>query len=171
MPSVATPLARRVEARASRDRDFAAAVNALLQAPSSPSGQLEMVAAAFLNQQRREAVVRSFVEGSLPTPTVQTLLGMGSPQAVHRLRSRGKIIGAAVGNQTWFPAWQFDPDRLRPDLSRILEAALRLSGDPLAIDRTLRLAHDELDGLSISEALRRPAMAETAWQLLAAVGA
>lgn len=111
------------------------------------------------------------MEGALPTPKVQALLGLASPQAVHRLRSRGKLIGAAVGNQTWFPAWQFDSDRIRPDLGRILEAVQQFSTDPLAVDRVLRLEHEELDGLSIAEALRRPALADIAWRVLTAVGA
>ena len=54
----------------------------------------------------------------MPTPKVQELLGLGSPQAVHRLRTRGKLLGRAVGNRTWFPAWQFDDDRVRPDLPK-----------------------------------------------------
>jgi hypothetical protein len=115
--------------------------------------------------------VRDFVEGALPTPKVQALLGLGSPQAVHRLRSRGRIVGAAVGNQTWFPAWQFDTDRVRSDLPRILETTRDFSTDPFAIDRVMRLAQDDFEGLSIAEALRRPTLAERAWQLLAAVGA
>ena len=169
--STATPLARQVEARARRDPDFAAVVNLLLRAPIVPSGQLEQLAAGAVNQQRRQNVVRDFVEGALPTPKVQALLGLASPQAVHRLRSRGKLIGAAVGNQTWVPAWQFDSDRIRPDLGRILEAVQQFSTDPLAVDRVLRLEHEELDGLSIAEALRRPALADIAWRVLTAVGA
>jgi hypothetical protein len=137
----------------------------------SPFGRLERVAAATLNDQRRVAVVHDFVEGSLPTPKVQAILGLGSPQAVHRLRSRGKLIGAAVGNQTWFPAWQFDSDRICADLPRVLELINHFSNDAFAIDRVMRLAQDDLDGLSIAEALRRPALAEEAWRLLAAVGA
>ena len=126
---------------------------------------------ASVNDQRRGAVVRDFVAGSLATPTVQAVLGLGSPQAVHRLRSRGKIIGAAVGNQTWFPAWQFDGDRVRPDMARILEVVRPFTADPLALDRVMRLARDDLDGLSIAAALLRPDLAERSWRLLAAVGA
>ncbi len=171
VPVAAAPLAQQVEARALRDPAFAQVLDALLEAPMSPSGRLQLVAAASLNDQRRGAVVRDFVDGSLPTPRVQALLGLGSPQAVHRLRTRGKLIGAAVGNQTWFPSWQFDGDRRRPDLPRILEVVARFSTDPFAIDRVLRLAQNDLDGLSIAEALGRPALAESAWRLLAAVGA
>ena len=171
VPVAAAPLASQLEARARRDPAFARVLDALLEAPTSPSGRLQQVAASTLNEQRRGAVRRDFVEGSLPTPKVQALLGLGSPQAVHRLRSRGRLVGAAVGNQTWFPAWQFDTDRVRPDLPRILELARRFSTDPFALDRVMRLDRDDLDGLSIAEALRQPALAEAAWRLLTAVGA
>ncbi|MGA9488875.1 MAG: hypothetical protein WBV80_01305, partial [Mycobacterium sp.] len=97
-------------------------------------------------------------------------LGLHSPQAVHRLRSRGKLLGSAVGNQTWFPAWQFDSDRLRTDLPKILELLTRFTSDPFAADRVMRLTHDELGGSSIAEALRRRKTADIAWRMLAAVG-
>jgi hypothetical protein len=171
MAVAVAPLVRQVEARARIDPAFAEVVDTLLDTQTSPVGQLERVAAESVNDQRRGAVVRDFVEGSLPTPNVQAVLGLGSPQAVHRLRSRGKIIGAAVGNQTWFPAWQFDGDRVRPDMPRILEVVRPFTADPLAVDRVMRLARDDLDGLSIAAALRRPDLAEGAWRLLAAVGA
>jgi hypothetical protein len=76
-----------------------------------------------------------------------------------------------VGNQTWFPAWQFDDGRLRPDLPRILELLTQFTSDPLAADRIMRLRHDALRGASIAAALRRPETADTAWRMLAAVGA
>jgi hypothetical protein len=164
-------LARQVAERARNDAGFAEVLDALLEAPTGPQGTLERIAASSLNAERRGALVREFVEGSLPTPKVQERLGLHSPQAVHRLRSRGKLLGSAVGNQTWFPAWQFDADRLRTDLPRILELLSEFTSDPLAADRIMRLTHDELGGSSIAEALRRPKTAEVAWQMLAAVGA
>lgn len=136
-----------------------------------PQGTLEHIAAQALNDQRRAAVVRDFVESALPTPKVQELLGLGTPQAVHRLRSRGKLLGTAVGNRTWFPAWQFDDDRLRPDLPQILELLARFTSDPLAADRIMRITHDELGGASIAQALRHAQTAATAWRMLAALGA
>ena len=90
---------------------------------------------------------------------------------MHRLRSRGKLIGSAVGNHTYFPAWQFDADRVRTDLPRILELLSAFTADPLAADRIMRLKHDELGGVSIAEALRRPKTADAAWRMLAAIGA
>jgi hypothetical protein len=171
MPYAVAPLVRQVEERARRDSGFAQILHALIGAPTVPHGTLEHIAARKLNDQRRASVVQDFVKGAVPTSKVQQLLGFRSPQAVHRLRSRGKVLGVAVGNQTWFPAWQFDKDRLRPDLPRILELLARFTSDPLAADRIMRIAHDELAGKSIAEALRRTKTADTAWRMLAALGA
>lgn len=171
MSAAIAPLARQIAERARTEPGFAEVLDAVLKAPIAPQGTLERIAAGSLNEERRGALAHEFVDGALPTPTVQQRLGLRSPQAVHRLRSRGKLLGSAVGNQTWFPAWQFDSDRLRPDLPRILELLARFTSDPMAADRIMRLTHDELDGASIAEALRRPGTVDTAWQLLAAVGA
>ena len=171
MPTAVAPLARELEARAQRDSGFAQLLDALLQAPTKPEGTLERVAARSLNAQRRTALVQDFVAGALPTSRVQGLLGFRSPQAVHRLRTRAKLLGKAVGNQTWFPAWQFDRDRLRPDLPQILELLSRFTSDPFVADRIMRIKHDELGGVSIAEALRRRKTSDVAWRMLAAVGA
>jgi hypothetical protein len=171
MSTAVAPLARQVAERARTEPGFAEVLDAVLKAPIAPLGTLERIAAGSLNEQRRGALVHEFVDGSLPTPKVQQRLGLQSPQAVHRLRSRGKLLGSAVGNQTWFPAWQFDSDRLRTDLPKILELLARFTSDPLAADRVMRLTHDELGGSSIAEALRRRKTADIAWRMLAAVGA
>ncbi|HET9874971.1 MAG TPA: hypothetical protein VFQ37_04305 [Mycobacterium sp.] len=171
MPSTVAPLAREVAERARQDAGFAEVLDAILAAPTAPQGTLEHIAAQRLNEQRRRTLVQDFIAGALPTPKVQTLLGLGSPQAVHRLRSRGRLLGTAVGNRTWFPAWQFDDDRLRPDLPRILELLARFTTDPLAADRVMRLTHGELGGASIAAALRRPQTADTGWRMLTALGA
>ncbi|WP_046319242.1 hypothetical protein [Mycobacterium sp. UM_Kg1] len=171
MPTAVAPIARQVAERARTDAGFAQVLDALLDAPTAPQGTLERIAAHALNDQRRAAVIDDFVAGGLPTPKVQELLRLGTPQAVHRLRSRGKLIGAAVGNQTWFPAWQFDDARPRPDLPQILELLGRFTTDPLAADRIMRLTHDELGGISIAEALRNPETAPAARRLLTSLGA
>jgi hypothetical protein len=171
MPAAVAPLAREVAERARRDSGFAQVIDALLEAPTVPQGTLERMAARRLNDQRRAAVVRDFVDGAMPTQQVQELLGLRTPQAVHRLRSRGKLLGAAVGNQTWFPAWQFDDGRLRIDLPQILELLMRFTSDPLASDRIMRITHEDLGGVSIAEALHRPGTTDTAWRMLAAIGA
>lgn len=171
MPTAVAPIARQVAERARADAGFAQVLDALLEAPTAPQGTLERIASHALNDQRRAAIIDDFVAGALPTPRVQSLLRLGTPQAVHRLRSRGKLVGAAVGNQTWFPAWQFDDARVRADLPEILELLGRFTGDPLAADRIMRLTHDELGGVSIAEGLRRPETAPAARRLLASLGA
>jgi hypothetical protein len=171
MPAAAAVLARELEARAQRDSGFADVLGALLHAPTVPHGTLERVAARTLNEQRRVALVGDFIAGAMSTSDVQALLGFRSPQAVHRLRTRGKLLGAAVGNQTWFPAWQFDRDRLRPDLPRILELLSRFTSDPFVADRIMLLTREELGGASIAQALRDVKTSDAAWRMLAAVGA
>lgn len=171
MSTAVASLVSKVEKRARQDSGFAHVLDALAEAPTVPQGTLERIAARELNEQRGASLVKDFVAGALPTAMVQALLGLASPQAVHRLRSRGKLLGTAVGNQTWFPAWQFDDDRLRTDLPRILELLARFTSDPLAADRIMRITHDELGGVSIAEGLRRTKTADTAWRMLASVGA
>jgi hypothetical protein len=171
MTTAVAPLVREVEARMRRDSGFAEVLDALLKAPSAPRGRLERVAADGLNRQRRAAVTKEFVEGAYSTSDVQSLLGFASPQAVHQLRRRGKLLGAPVGNQTWFPIWQFDGDRLLPDLPRILDLLAQFTSDAVSADRVMRIAHDEIGGASIADALRQPDTAESAWQMLTALGA
>jgi hypothetical protein len=60
---------------------------------------------------------------------------------------------------------------LRTDLAQILELLVRFTSDPFAADRTMRITHDELGGVSIAEGLRRTKTADTAWRMLAALGA
>lgn len=171
MTAALAPLVREIGARARRDADFAHVLELLVDAPTQPEGALERVAASNLNRARRRALVDEFRDGALPTPRVQELLGLGTPQAVHRLRSRGKLIGTALGNQTWFPAWQFGDDRLHPELPRILELLSRFTTDAMAADRIMRITRDELGGASIAAALRWPGDAESAWRMLTELGA
>lgn len=171
MTAALTDLQHDVAARVREDAEFARVLGELMAAPSTPRGTLERIAARDLNSQRRDAAVQDFISGSLPTPDVQTLLTLRTPQAVHRLRTRGKVLGAAFGNRTWFPAWQFDGGRLRPDLPRILELVTRFTTDALAADRVMRITRDELGGRSISEALRSPTVSDDAWRLLTSIGA
>ena len=171
MTAAVVPLARQVAARAQRDKGFAEILDALLTAPTAPQGTLERIAAHNLNTQRRGALVQQFLDGSMRTSDVQALLGVKTPQAVHRLRTRGKLLGTAIGNRTWFPAWQFDADRIRTDLPRILDLLARFTDDPLVGDRIMRTKHDDLGGKSIAEALRNTRTADTAWRELMSIGA
>ena len=171
MTSAVAPLANQLAVRALKDSRFAKVLDALLAAPTTPQGSLERTAARRLSDQRRAALVEDFVGGSMRTSEVQALLKLRTPQAVHRLRSRGKLIGSAVGNQTWFPTWQFDGGQVHEDLPRILDLLRRFTSDPLAADRIMRLRHEELGGSSIAEALRKPKTAEMAWRMLTSLGA
>jgi hypothetical protein len=171
MTAAVSPLVRQVEARARQDAGFAQVLDELLLAPTTPQGTLEHVAARSMNERRRAVLTSDFKDGALPTSEVQHLLRFASPQAVHRLRSRGKLLGAPVGNQTWFPAWQFDDDRLRTDLPRILDLLTQFTSDPVAADRIMRMTRHELDGSSITEALRHPATTDAAWRILTSLGA
>ena len=145
MTATLAQLQQEVVSRAREDTEFARVLGALVAAPTTPRGTLERVAARNLNDRRRDALVQDFVDGSLRTADVQALLTLRTPQAVHRLRTRGKLIGAAVGNQTWFPAWQFESDRVRPDLPRILDLLARFTTDAMAADRIMRIRHDDVE--------------------------
>lgn len=170
MPPVAV-LVSQVEERARRDPDFAGLLEELLEAPTAPREQLERVAAQKINVERRNGLMRDFLDGAISTREAQSCLGYDSPQAIHQLRRRGQLLGMTVGNNTWFPAWQFEADRLRPDLPEILTLLARFTSDPVVGDRIMRIKRADLAGVSISEALRRKKTAATARQMLAALGA
>jgi hypothetical protein len=161
----------RTEARARIDPDFVELLGRLVDLPTVPAGDMAVAAAGDLSRQRQAEVQREFQAGALPTAAVQDLLGLGTPQAVHRLRSRGRLLALTVGNGTWFPAWQFRDGRIRPDLPRILELLARFSADVLAADRAMRVRRDDLGGISLNEALAQPERAEEAWSALADLSA
>jgi hypothetical protein len=161
----------RAEARARLDPDFADLLASLVEAPTSAAGQYERIAAQEVSDRRRGDALDEFLRSALPTSAVQELLHLGTPQAVHRLRSRGRLIGLQHGNHTWFPAWQFSGGELRPDLPVILERLGEFTIDPVAADRVMRLVRDDLDGMSIASALDSPARASAAWDALAELAA
>jgi hypothetical protein len=169
--SPVSTLVSQVEERVRRDPDFAKLLDGLLDVPTMPMEELELVAARNLNSERRDGLMGGFRAGAIPTREVQTRLGYETPQAVHELRRRGKVLGATVGNNTWFPAWQFQDGRLRSDLPEILKLLAQFTTDPVVADRIMRIKRDDLGGASMSEALRRKKTADVAWQLLASVGA
>jgi hypothetical protein len=155
------------EARAKVDPDFAELLATLVDAPTGAAGSYTREAAHQLNDRRNRDALEEFKAGALPTAAVQGVLGFGTPQAVHQLRSRGRIIGLSVGNGTWFPAWQFAGGQLRADLPRILEMLGRLTTDVIAADRAMRLIRDDLGDQSIAAALDQPDVAPAAWAALA----
>lgn len=169
--SPVSALVSQVEERVRRDPDFAKLLDALLDVPTVPMAELERVAAGGLNNERREGLMSDFRAGAISTRQAQSRLGYETPQAVHELRRRGKVLGLTVGNNTWFPVWQFEEGRLRSDLPEILKLLGRFTSDPVVADRIMRIKRDDLAGTSISEALRRKRTAGTAWQLLDSVGA
>ncbi|HZD65309.1 MAG TPA: hypothetical protein VE152_04350 [Acidimicrobiales bacterium] len=160
----------RAGARAQDDPDFAEVLAALVDTPTAGAGEYAHLAAGELGRHRRRAALAEFKAGALATSEVQDLLGLGTPQAVHRLRSRARLIGLQLGNATWFPTWQFGEGRLRPDLPRILELLGRFTGDVVAADRVMRLIRPDLEDVSIAAALDRPELAPRAWVMLAELG-
>jgi hypothetical protein len=166
MPASAELLAK-VEERIKLDPDFRSTLATMVDAPAEGAGSYVRSAAEEINSTRRRSAVAEFRAGSLSTSEVQHLLGLGTPQAVHRQRSRGRLIGLQSGNATWFPAWQFSGGQLRDDLPRIVELLRRFTNDPVASDRAMRLRRDDLGGRSISEALDDPRWSSAAWGVLA----
>ncbi len=160
-------LLARVEERAKIDPRFAQALEALVDAPGYSAGSYSHTAADEINSARRRQAVDEFRAGSLTTAEVQRLLGLGTPQAVHRLRSRAKLIGLQSGNATWFPSWQFAEGQVRGDLPRILDLLRRFTSDPVASDRAMRMVRDDLGGRSISSALDDRRWSAAAWDSLA----
>jgi hypothetical protein len=168
--ATASVLISRAQRRARQDPRFARVLAALVDAPTDSAGRYARTVARELNEQRIVDAIASFKESALPTATVQRMLGLGTPQAVHRLHGRGRIIGLQLGNGTWFPAWLFDDGRLRPDLPRLLGQLRELTTDVLAIDRVMRLERDELGGNSIATALDLPDQSRVAWVILQQLG-
>ena len=171
MVAGAALLIARAEERARREPDFALILAELVDAPTRGAGEYTRGAARALNRKRMQSMVEEFKAESLTTGEVQRLLNLGTPQAVPQLRRRQKVIGLAFGNATWFPAWQFEAGRLRPDLPAILEHLARFTTDTVAADRVMRLVHDELHNCSISDALKDPHLAPMAWVTLGSLGA
>lgn len=157
--------------RAQREPEFAEMLSALVVAPTQGAGTYTREAAQALNRRRIDNVVEEFKADALKTSDVQQLVKLGTPQAVHQLRRRKRLLGLQAGNATWFPAWQFETGRLRPDLPKILDHLARFTTDPIAADRVMRLVRNDLDDRSLIEALRDPDTAPTAWTILGSLGA
>jgi hypothetical protein len=168
---VSETLLDRVAAAAAQDPD---AINPVLQVLVGDVVEhppaLRPVAVS-MNGYRREGALAEFMRGSWTTEELlREVTRFQTRQAVHALRSRGRLAGRTIGNATWFPRWQFSDADLRPDLGNILEALRRFSTDAVACDRIMRLPREELRGRSIAESLDRPSKHRLAWRLLDAVG-
>jgi DNA invertase Pin-like site-specific DNA recombinase len=75
-----------------------------------------------------------------------------------------------IGTTTWYPRWQFTPSGTRPDLKRLLSALADARSDPIVADRVMRLSREDLDGLSLAEALDDRAHSDAAWRILSSMG-
>lgn len=169
-PPAVAELVERIAHRASSDSHFAGVLAALLDAPTDDAGELAHLAAASLNQTRRQSVLEEFRHSALTTSDVQRLLRRSRPQSVHVLRSRGKVLGRTIGNITYFPTWQFDEGELRADLDVVLAALHQFTNDAVTADRIMRLRRPELGGASLAEGLRDPKRAPAAWNILSNLG-
>jgi hypothetical protein len=166
----AAALIAQTDERVRREPEFAGVLAALVEAPIHGAGDYTREAARALNRRRLDDVIGQFKADALPTAEVQRLLHLGTPQAVHQLRRRKRLLGLQSGNATWFPAWQFELGRLRPELPRILDHLVRFSTDPIAADRVMRLVREDLGGRSVSDALTEPGSAPMAWAILDSLG-
>jgi hypothetical protein len=109
-----------------------------------------------INRARLLADQAEFVAHSWTAEQVAAHLNVKSRQAVAQRRQRGTLVGAVVGNQTYYPDWQFAAAGLAPDLDRLL-ALFRCAGidDAHEIDEVLRMPHSELRGRTLLAAWRR----------------
>ncbi|MGH3743609.1 MAG: hypothetical protein ACRDTP_01980 [Mycobacteriales bacterium] len=103
-----------------------------------------------INRARVLADRAEFVTRAWTTEKVAEHLGVRSRQAVAQRRQRGRLLGARIGAQTYYPSWQFGPEGLADGLGRLLDL-LRESGieDCREADNTLRMSHSELGGQSL----------------------
>lgn len=163
-----TELLNRLAVRAERDPAFRVLLAELADAPTTSAGRY--LTASCLNATRVDDARAVFRSGAFTTAQVQARLGVTTPQAVSQLRRRGRLVGRRDGNPTWYPAWQFDPDGLRPDLPDILERLSRFTTDVIAADRIMRLERPELDGRSVADSLDDPERAPAAWLVLDTLG-
>lgn len=170
-PVSLTAVVERAADRAIRDPRFADVLAAIVDAPTDDAGELTRLAAGRLNDSRRRTASEDFRASAVTTAQVQRLLDRSSPQAVHVLRSRGRLLGRTIGNATYFPAWQFTGGEIRGDLPAVLSALRRVTDDALTADRIMRLRRDELNGTSLAEALDHPRRAAAAWNILGDLGA
>lgn len=170
MTDAVESLLARVSVEARRDPDRVRPVlQVLVGDEPDHEGGLRQVASS-LNESRRHSVLAEFRTAALTTDAVRQMLGLGSRQAVHQLRQRGRLLARTLGNSTWFPTWQFAGGTVRPELPLVLERLRRFSADAVAADRVMRLPREELDGRSLAEALDDPRSAEVAWGLLDRLG-
>ena len=135
--------------------------------PETPQ-QLVPVA-RVINEARRSQALEEFVAGALSTTSVVELLpSISTPQGVHRLGDRGRLLRRTVGRVTYWPAWQFGDEGLRRDLPQLLALLWEyVDDDAVAADRVMRWPREELGGRSIAGCLDDD---PGAWRALRALG-
>lgn len=126
--------------------------------------------ARLVRTERRHGAIAAFKAGSVTTKQACARMAVSTPQAVHQMRGRGRLLGRTLGNVTYYPAWQFTDVGLREDLPRIIAAITAFTDDAVAADRILRLPREELGGTSVAEALDDASITEDAWQILRRLG-
>lgn len=96
-------------------------------------------------------------EGRLDTSDTALLLGV-TRQALHKRVRAGTILGVPGRGTTWFPAWQFGPDRTtRPLIARVLSAFAAADpdhrADPWNVLSWADTAQPELGGARPADAI------------------
>jgi hypothetical protein len=109
--------------------------------------------ARHLNQQRGLQLRDAFVERALTSPQVAEILGVADHRAVQGRRARRTLLGWTIGNETYHPDWQFTDDGTVVGLAPVVRALGAVTSSPLAADRIMRHARDELDGRSLADLL------------------
>lgn len=109
-----------------------------------------------INRARVLADRTEFIAHSRTAEQVAAHLGVNSRQAVAQRRQRGTLLGAVIGNQTYYPDWQFGPEGLLEGLPELL-ALLRESGlgDARTATDVLTMRHSELRARTLVDTWRR----------------
>lgn len=144
-------LLQQVAARLAEDPDHVGPALRLIVDPDAvPERPALSEQATRLNAQRLNAARADFTAHALTGEQVRELLGGISRQALHQRVRGGKLIALHLGNTSWFPGWQFDPEGVRPDLAAVLAV---LPKNALAADRVMRAPLPEERKRSAAELL------------------
>lgn len=104
-----------------------------------------------------EAVWGRHLGDLLGVKDVQTLLGVGTRQAVHDLVRRGRLLGLPTRDgRTLYPRFQLRSDgRPYPSLAPVLRAFSEAGADAWTVASWFATAQPELDGLTPADWLAR----------------
>ncbi len=144
-----------LDAVAARLAEDPAHVEAVLRLIADPDAVPERASissrAAAVNIARQASRRGDFVAGAHRGDQVREMLGSVSRQALsQRVRAR-RLLALRIGNNSWFPDWQFDAEgQVLPGLGDVLD---RLPADALAADLLMRAALPEEGGSCPAELL------------------